>query len=339
MSQLRAESRGATLLASNARCLYLDTSFFIGLEKNFSLRSDAVRQLRALTEVIPLCLSFITVVELARGMSSSSLQQMARFIDSLKPCWLRSECEIERQEVLSYLKSPDDGPFGAANPFDSYIYGILKEELCWHEIHDLVTGSMNLEAFLSGFQGSERGRNLMNTFCQNGGYYMGKLREDREQTRREGAGRNDIRSITQTKAIGYLHSRVAQEFSEQLSEGNAAIKLPQSRGLFIPDASLLSPIRGNDIVKFPSFFIAREFLNGRASAFPDVNSVKFSETRSSEAGDYFHTFAAAYCDFFSCDGRAAPIISDARARYGLRKPLVMDASGPSGLLEKVERAL
>lgn len=338
MSSCTDESSVSVRLVGNARRLYLDTSFFVELRRNFSLRSKVARQLADLTEELPLCLSFISVVELAQGMSTPSLREMARFIDSLKPCWLRSECELERQEILSYLGSPEFGPFGAANPFDRCIYGIFKEHLRWNEVHHLISDTMDLETALCRFQESQRGRSLLNAFSHNRGYCLGALREDRRVMAGSAEG-DDKRSMLEAKARRYVQARVKQVFTEQVIEGNPGLSLPRAGALFIPDASLLSSIEEGDVVKFPLFFLSREFLLGRAAGYRDMSDTNFLKRGPGEVGDFFHTFGAAYCDFFSCDLRTSAVISKARACYGLRAPFVMDETGPSGLLTKIESSL
>jgi hypothetical protein len=339
MTRAPDASHQAVMRAGSVRRLYLDTSFFIELEREYSAHSRAAKQLSDLTQVIPLCLSFMTVVELAKGKPSCELQQMARFIDSLNPCWLRSECELERQEILSYLKSPDEGPFGAAEPFDGCMYGIFKEEIRWYEGPDLLSSRMTFEDILSCFQKSERGRFLMNSLCKKGGYYLSKLREDRQTIPHTSAHMSQGRLISRDKAIDYLQTRIGQEYIALLKEGNATISVPKSGTLFIPDTSLLSPISEEDIVKFPAFFMSREFLDHRASIYRNMKDESFSSQCAGEAGDYFHLSGAAYCDFFSCDGRTRNAIEKARKSCGLRKPFVMDKKGASGLLLQIEQAL
>lgn len=324
---------------ADLRLLYLDTSFFVELERGFSVQSPLARKLGELTETVPLCLSFITIAELARGKRSDDLNAMARFLDSLRPRWLRPENEIAAQEARSYLLSPVNGPFGACDPVDSSIYGAFRRKLMRDENLDLVTDNANIETFFRQIQNSAEGRELVSGLSSACGPFILRLQDDRRSNHPFRGNSRAGREHTDRKLLVSIKAHIAQQAQEAATKGDLTVRLQKVGSLYLPAATAGTEPEISDIPKFPAQFLGHEFTHFRSDVYEGMNENNLKAMASGEVGDYFHTVGAAYCEFFSCDKRVGAAIAGGRARLGLRPPFVTVQRGALGLLEDIEKCL
>jgi len=261
-----------------------------------------------------ICISFTHLIELLAGSVKEKVLRRAKWIDNLKPIWVKSAWGIPSPEIRNVLARMLDPNVLLYSPITSSFI------LIFNNVSPSSSADILKDPTVSAFVNATYEQNEI--VLRHNKLKLASLLEAKAMKK----DRDAASAVPKYKVLDILYRKLQASLIEEaktirsLYADLAAITDEKIEEMFSDIHAALNEMPflavSDSVQKNLSFDLRNE----------QIDSQNF-EKHSSDYFDRTHLWGAAYCDIFTCDGKTSKYLNDYRIRIGFFKQVAKQDFG------------